>query len=140
MSSSEWTEEQRRAAAADLCERAAAALRRGDPVGVDHALVEATELVLEPGQGRQAYRFGLRALRRAALESVAVEDAAIAAVEAGKHPPDSLPGKLEAHRASALEEYADLGIEACCGDDKATVYEVVMGWVGVVSEKEEEDR
>lgn len=80
--------------AADLCERAAAALRRGDTTAFE-ALTVAHGLRHGGGIPERLYRYGL------ALLHVATDDieAAVAAILRGEHPPDSLPGRVaEAQR------------------------------------------
>lgn len=97
----EWNQTQRAHAAAHLCDLASAALRS---VGADKGfslLAYAHDLMTEYGPD-DFYREGL-------LESgVSFDDVeiAVAAILDGKHPPDSLPGKVERYRGKAEREAA----------------------------------
>jgi hypothetical protein len=117
MTTPDWTPDQRRAAAADLCERAAAALRASGGLIAPDIVIERASAILSSDTPNGDYRAGLEWLdvERAARE------AAVAAILAGKHPPDSLAGRIEANKGKAEQ---DLKAEvearrAICFDDES---------------------
>ncbi len=90
-----WSEEQLGAAAADLYERAAAMLRKGDRLAALTVGGCAHHVANGQPECERVYRIGVAwSLGRDASESADTCSAAVAAISAGKHPPDSLPGRL----------------------------------------------
>lgn len=81
--------------AADLCERAASALRRGDPSAFE-ALTVAHDLRHGGGIHERLYRYGLGLLH---VEPDDI-DVAVAAIARGEHPPTSLPARIVSIRDS----------------------------------------
>lgn len=94
---SDWTKEQRAIAAGHLCDLAALDLRfRKDGRGTGRALEVAEQirvlLLTQRVDPEGDYREGLIA---AGLSPDGIDDA-VAAILRGEHPPDSLPGKVNA--------------------------------------------
>jgi hypothetical protein len=126
---SDWTPNQRRAAAADLCERAAVALRIPlDPEDgrlriVDDEILKMARIILHAGSDCPpgiAYGSGLR-LCRSDRDAI---DAAVAAILAGQHPPDSLAGKLDDATRRGDEDGTYIG------DGRSEMARAVLEWIG----------
>ncbi len=124
-----WTDKQRSDMAADLCERVARSIREGySHVTTDEVLRLATELrtTEEPN------RIYARALMICGVWQDDNIRAAVAVILEGKHPPDSLAGRLEAYRGKAsreaLAQYGGFRANYCEGEVHAVVS--VLDWIG----------
>jgi hypothetical protein len=97
---SAWTKEQRAIAAADLACRGGREALATHPTKASVALRVAAEIVADACDCESIYRAVLKMLTVTPDDI----DAAVAAISRGEHPPDSLPGKVDALRRRAEEE------------------------------------
>lgn len=131
MTTPDWTPDQRRAAAADLCERAARMLRSGGAVDEEVSVIldSAAELVENRHEDSETdYRTGLA---NAEVSSVAA-DAAVTAILAAQHPPDSLAGRLADYYRKAHNDRAtsSTAVFACRCAGEINAIERVAEWIG----------
>ncbi len=133
---SEWTPAQRRAAAADLCERAAAVLRTGRAfarVVMVQARCLEQPLSSPDGDAEADYRSGLEECGVACHDA----DAAVAAILAGQHPPDSLAARLFSARTLYQEAAAthrrnhDRASAVSFQEGRASALLTVLQWIGL---------
>ncbi len=132
MSRLEWNKEQIAAAASDLCERAARMLR-ADPL-TRHGRTIARSACWLGGGGSDrapieyAYCLGLAGVNSAE------RDAAVAAISEGRHPPDSLPGRLaeayqdadEGHNDHDLDDHRVRGVPV----GRLNALAAALEWIG----------
>lgn len=126
-------EKQRAMMAAHLCDLAASAIRAGDRLtanGIASVLIYARWMIDPDGLGATTnYRDGLQT---AGLTPAQI-DAAVASIQRGEEPADSLTGKVRAMHATSLEDIGVAQTEtrrmACAG--QAHAFGAVLALLGV---------
>jgi len=129
----EFDDKQARFAAADLCERAAKLLREEDEEGdtdVAEIIGNAHEMVsYAPTFVRDNYECGLAN----ANVSKPDRDAAVVAISEGRHPPDSLPGRVVEAIKPAFAVY-NAAPSAGSGEARGKLEALnnALRWIGVM--------
>lgn len=119
-----WTQQQCDLAAADCAERLAKRLREGLPVASNHFAWLERIRVNAIGHADMDYAFLLASMNVPQLDV----DVARAAIGAGCHPPDSLPGLVRKRHGMATD--AALGGAGVAFEQAAVEAVHVLEWIG----------